>query len=178
MAERQIRRPVTEEDIRKWEKDWADMMITIWREQIMRLGIVDTMKLYNNITESIAVSDQIVIAHEFMTYGIYMAAGVGKGYKKGNGGNLEILDPAYRKAHHLDKPRPRGPKWSITHMSTGKPRKKRDWFSKKYLRSVYVLTETERNFYGEAYLGTMSNVVQTIFGTTREEQKINVLRNF
>lgn len=175
MAERKIKRPVTKEDISKWEHDWMDMMITIWREQIMRLGIVDTMKLYRDITGSLSGTDQVTIAHEFMKYGIYVAAGVGNGYNKGNGGNLEILDPSLRKAAHLDKPRSRGPRWSTKKMTSGNPREKRDWFVRKYLRSIYVLGDVERSLYGEAYMGTLSNVVQNLFSTIKDEN--NALRN-
>lgn len=163
MAERKITRPVTKEDIRKWEQEWMKMMITIWREQILRLGIVDTMKLYRDITGGISGTDMITIAHEFMKYGIYVAAGVGNGYSKGNGGDLEILDPALRKAARLDKPRRRGPRWSTKRMTTGKPRQERDWFVRKYLRSIYVLGDVERSLYGDAYMGTMSNVVSSLF---------------
>ena len=175
MAERKITRPVSEADIRKWEQDWMEMMITIWREQITRLGIVDTMKLYNDITGSLSHGEQVTIAHEFMKYGIYVAAGVGNGYNKGNGGDLDILDPSLRKAARLDKPRSRGPRWSTKHMTTGKPREKRDWFARKYLRSIYVLGDVERGLYGEAYMGTLSNVVSGLFSTIKEET--NALRN-
>ncbi|MCH3994155.1 MAG: hypothetical protein LKE54_03720 [Prevotella sp.] len=174
-GKRQIKRPVSENDIRLWERDWATMMITIWREQIMKLGIVDTMQLYRNITHSISGSEQITIAHEFMKYGIYQAAGVGNGYYKNNNGNLDIMDPSMRKARHLDKPRTRGPKWSTKHITSGKPRKKRDWFSKKYLRSIYVLGEVERDLYGNAYMGTLSNVVSDLFASVKDEN--NKLRN-
>lgn len=175
MVERKITRPVSEADIRKWEQDWMTMMITIWREQITRLGIVDTMKLYNDITGSLSHGEQVTIAHEFMKYGIYVAAGVGNGYSKGNGGDLDILDPSLRKAARLDKPRSRGPRWSTKHMTTGKPREKRDWFVRKYLRSIYVLGDVERSLYGEAYMGTLSNVVSGLFTTIKD--KTNALRN-
>lgn len=175
MAERQIKRPVTEEDIRKWEEGWKDMMITIWREQILKLGIVDTMKLHNDIEGTLSGSDQVVIAHEFMEYGIYVACGVGNGYNKGNGGDLEILDPSLRTAARLNKPRSRGPRWSNKHMTSGKPRKRRDWFITKYLRSIFVLGEVERDLYGEAYMGTMSNVVSDLFAINKEST--NKLRN-
>ena len=161
---REIKRPVSEQDIREWEKGWAEMMVTIWRENMLRLGIVDTGHLQRTLSHNVAdASGQITIAHEFMLYGIYVARGVGKGYTRGNGGDLEILDKSYRKAHGLNKPRKRGPKWGGG-MTSGKPRKKRDWFSRRYLRSLYVLSEVERDLYGAAYMGTMSNVVQAMFG--------------
>lgn len=164
MARREIKRPVTEEDIRKWEEGWAEMMVTIWREKILRLGIVDTMRLYNDISHVVSIAPGArAVVHEFMEYGIFMEAGVGNGYRKDNGGDLQILDPYYRKAHHLDKPRKRGPKSSTKDMTTGKPRQNRYWFSRRYLSSINVLNEVERDLYGEAYMGTVSNVVRLMF---------------
>ncbi|MBP3757176.1 MAG: hypothetical protein J6I61_07845 [Prevotella sp.] len=164
MAVREIKKPVTEQDIRQWERGWADMMVSIWRENILRLGIVDTRRLHDSISHSITdASGQITIAHEFMLYGIYVARGVGQGFTRGNPGDLLIMDKSYRKEHGLNKPRKRGPKWGGGYTS-GKPRKKREWFAKKYLRSIYVLSEVERDLYGAAYMGTLSNVVQAIFG--------------
>ena len=163
MAVREIKRPVTEQDIREWERGWADMMVSIWRENILRLGIVDTRRLHDRMSHRVVdAGGQITIAHEFMLYGIFVARGVGQGFYKGNLGDLQIMDKAYRKEHGLDKPRKRGPTWGGGYTS-GKPRQKREWFARKYLRSIYVLTEVERDLYGNAYMGTLSNVVQAIF---------------
>lgn len=150
---REIKRPVTEQDIREWERGWAEMMVTIWRENILRLNIFDTGQLYRSFSVRVAdTAGQISIAHQFMLYGIYVARGVGRGYRRGNSGKddengLQFLGKSYRKAHKM-----------------GKPRNKRDWFSRKYLSSIRVLTEVERDLYGEAYMGTLSNVVEAMFG--------------
>lgn len=155
---------MTEQDIREWERGWADMMVSIWRENILRLGIVDTRRLYDSMSHRVTdTGGQITIAHEFMLYGIYVARGVGQGFHRGNTGDLPVMDRQYRKEHGLDKPRKRGPKWGGGYTS-GKPRAKREWFARKYLHSIHVLTEVERDLYGNAYLGTLSNVVQAIFG--------------
>ena len=76
---KQIRQPVTEADMRAYEREWTKMMITIWREQILLLGIVDTMHLYRDIQGAISGNDQITIAHTFMEYGLYQADGGGNG---------------------------------------------------------------------------------------------------
>ena len=155
---REIKRPVTEQDIRGWERGWAEMMVKIWRENILRLGIVDTGRLHDTITHHVSdVGGQIELAHEFMYYGLYMARGVGRGYRHGNSGlddenGLQFLGKSYRKAHKM-----------------GAARKKRDWFFGRYLHSIEVLTEVERDLYGEAYMGTLSNVVQAMFGGYRLE---------
>ena len=150
---REIKRPVTEEDIRLWEQAWTEMMVTIWRENILRLGIVDTMTLHNSMSHRVTdMGGQIQIAHEFMLYGIYVAKGVGNGYRRGNSGKddengLQFLGKEYRKAHKM-----------------GKPRQRRDWFTPRYLSSFAVLTQVETLLYGNAYMGTLSNVVQAMFG--------------
>lgn len=142
------------------------MMVTIWREKIIALGIVDTMRLHNDISHVVSIASGVkAVTHQFMEYGIFMEAGVGNGYRKGNGGDLEILDPYYRKFHGLDKPRKRGPKSSVKDMTTGKPRENRYWFSRRYLSSMRVLNEVERDLYGNEYMGTVSNVVRLLFDT-------------
>lgn len=150
---RQIRRPVTEQDVRQWEQGWAEMMVTIWRENIMRLGIVDTGRLHDRMSHRVTdTAGQVTIVHQFMLYGIYVARGVGKGYRRGNSGKddengLRFLGKDYRKEHRL-----------------GKARQKRDWFTGRYLSSITVLARVERDLYGEAFMGNLSNVVQAMFG--------------
>lgn len=171
MAKREIKRPVTDEDIRRWEDGWSEMMITIWREKLLELGVIDTMTLYNRIPNVTSRADGVTaVTHEFMEYGIFVEAGVGNGYYKGNGGDLEILDPYYRQAHGLDRPRKRGPRSSVKDMTSGKPRERRYWFSKRYLSSIRVLNEVERDLYGNAYMGTLSNVVRLMFDTGTVER--------
>lgn len=144
----EIKKPVTEQDIREWEKGWAEMMITIWRENILRLRIYDTGRLHDSLTHQMTdMNGQITIAHEFMLYGIFVARGVGKGYQRGNGGSLEFLEG-----------------WKDDWKKGRKHRLKRDWFANKYLRSIYVLSRVERDLYGNAYLGTASNVIAAMFG--------------
>lgn len=149
---KKIKRPVTEEDIREWERGWTEMMVTIWRENMLRLKIFDTGRLYNRITGNVTdASGMVTICHQFLLYGIYVARGVGNGYRRGNSGKddengLKFLGKQYRKEHKM-----------------GKPRQKRDWFAKKYYSSVAVLSRVERDLYGEAYMGTLSNVLQAMF---------------
>lgn len=152
-GKREIKRPVSEEDVRKYEQAWAKVMVTIWRENIMRLGILRTRKLHDDITWNVTdTGGQIAIAHQFMLYGIYVAHGVGNGYRHGNSGKddengLRFLDKGYRKEHKM-----------------GKPRQRRDWLYPRYLSSIDILTQVETELYGEAYMGTLSNVVEAIFG--------------
>lgn len=157
--------PETEEELRQWEQDWSDMMVTIWTENIVRLGIVDTGNLMRSLTgRVVANADRKEMIHEFALYGIYVARGTGRGYKPGNPGDLPFLSPSYRIAEGLDKPRKVGPAWGGK-VAGGHPRsKKRNWFLRKYLRSMYVLAEMERNVYGQMFMGNLSNVLDAILG--------------
>lgn len=80
MSGRNENRPKsTAEDRAKYKKAWAEMMVTIWREKIMRLHVVDTVLLHNDITENVTMgsSELTVIQHKFMEYGIYQDCGTG-----------------------------------------------------------------------------------------------------
>ena len=157
--------PETEEELRQWEDEWSDMMVTIWTENIVRLGIIDTGNLMRSLTGNvIRNTDQKEMIHEFALYGIYVARGTGRGYTPGNPGDLPFLSESYRVEHGLNKKRKVGPAWG-GRVAGGKPRsKKRNWFLRKDLRSMYVLAEMERNVYGEMFMGNLSSVLDAILG--------------
>ena len=83
------------------------------------------------------------IEHHFLEYGIYVARGVGNGYRHGNGGDLFFLKDWKTNPHH---------------------RQKRDWFAKKYMYSLHRLNEFEQAFYGTAYNGMVSSFLWQLFG--------------
>lgn len=133
----------TPEDRLKYRDAWAKMMVTIWREKIERLHVVDTYKLHQEITENVTSSgsELSTIQHKFMEYGIYQDCGTGNGYKKGNGGNLEFLDERYRESRY-------------------EPRKPREWFSRAYFASVMVLKEQMAYMYGEEFCGLLVDKIE------------------
>lgn len=133
---------MTHEQLRKFEQGWADMMVDILHDRISMLRIVDTGSLYRSVRKR-KVTDR-TIEHQFLEYGIYVANGVGNGYKKGNGGYLEILDKEYRREHGMKS-----------------QRRKRDWFFKKYYYSMYRLNEKEAEMYGEGYQGLMRELISS-----------------
>lgn len=92
------RASATAEDRKRYQEEWEKMMVTIWREKIMRLHVVDTTQLHNEITGNTlsSTTDLTTIQHKFLEYGIYQDCGTGRGYSKSNGGNLEFLDPLMR----------------------------------------------------------------------------------
>lgn len=129
------------EDISKYYDAWTRTQLDIWREKIERMRIVSTGALHESFASHIAQSEMsATITMRFAQYGIYQALGTGRGYTPGNLGNLEFLDKDYRQAHGLDKPRKVGPAWG-GYKTSGKPRKARDWYSKKLYMSVMAMAE-------------------------------------
>lgn len=146
MVKKNTNRPAaTDEDRKKYQEAWAEMMVTIWREKIERLHVIDTYSLHQQIKDNVVTSSDSVstIQHKFLEYGIYQDLGVGNGYSKDNGGNLEILDPVYRAEHNM-----------------GEPRKPRVWFSRSYFASVMVLKEQMAYMYGEEFCGLLVDKIE------------------
>lgn len=131
---------MTEEELRKYERGWADTLVDILHERLMMLSIRDTGALYDSVRRGV-VTDR-TIEHRFLEYGIYVANGTGNGYKRDNGGYLQILDKEYRKEHGLKK-----------------KRKPRDWFFKRYHYSIHRLNEKEAEFYGDQYQGMIKEIL-------------------
>lgn len=137
-------------DADKYVEAWTDTMLKIWREKIERLKIVRSGRLHESFSKDIKnASTGTSITMRFMEYGIYQALGTGRMYKHGNPGDLPFLDKDYRKEHGLDKPRKVGPKWG-GYTSSGKPRKRRDWYSRKLYMSIRAMIEDMARITGEA----------------------------
>ena len=113
--------------------------MTIWKEKIIRYGIIDTGHLHSNFRGS---SDDNSALLKFVSYGLYQAFGVGNGYKHGNGGDLHFLDPEYRKKHKL-----------------GKPRKRRNWYSPRLYSSVKVLQRAMAELYAHDVVNTVCDAL-------------------
>lgn len=139
---RDNRPKATAEDRIKYQDAWAKMMVDIWREKIERLHVIDTYRLHQDMNENLTTSGSeiSVIQHKFMEYGIYQDCGTGNGYSKGNGGNLEFLDP--------------------TNENGQKHRKPREWFSRAYFASVMVLKEEMAYMYGEEFTGLLVDKIE------------------
>ena len=141
----------------KWDREWADMMVTIWREKLTALRVMHTGRLYRSISGRMSgdAADRHIV-HTFMLYGIYQDMGVGSGYKMSNRGGtlgLEFLDRDYRREHRM-----------------GRQRKPKRWFSKKYYASVKVMAETRTRMTAEeaailvARIIDGSGVKDTVYG--------------
>lgn len=125
------------------------MQIRIWQEKIERMKIVRSGALHESFKDSITqTAEGTTISMKFHRYGIYQALGVGYGYRHDNGGDLPFLGKEYRAEHGLDKPRKVGPAWG-GYKTSGKPRKKRDWYSKKLYMSTMAMVEDMARILGE-----------------------------
>ena len=130
-------------DLKTYSKAWYDKMVTIWRDRIDAMDILDTGALRGSVAGKGFSMDEMggQMAFQFLQYGIFVDLGTGKGYKRGNGGDLEFLGKDYRKQHHL-----------------GKVRKKRPWFSKSWYISTQVIREVYARLVGEKFVGIMDNL--------------------
>lgn len=145
MSQNGLRPNMTDAEHQKWIDGWQKFMIDIWREKMMSFAppVYDTGALARSVQGVVHPGPVTTIEHRFLEYGIYVARGVGKGYRPGNPGDLEFLKDWKTNPHH---------------------RQARDWFSKKYLYSIHRLNEFEAAYYGTAYNGVVSSFLYQLFG--------------
>lgn len=130
-------------DLKTYSKAWYDKMVTIWRDRIDAMDILDTGALRGSVAGNGFAMDEMggQMAFKFLQYGIFVDLGTGKGYKRGNGGDLEFLGKDYRKQHKL-----------------GAARKKRPWFSTSWYVSTKVIRDVYARLVGEKFVGIMDNL--------------------
>lgn len=142
----------------RFQSEVARMQLTIWRDRISRLDVVDTGRLRQSLTSDVSY-DRDTIGSEmlftFIGYGLYQDRGTGRGYRRDNGGDLPFLGRSYRYLHRLDQPRKVGPAWGGG-MTSGAPRKRRVWFSKSWWVTQQVVRERMVKLFGEMYRGQFS----------------------
>lgn len=162
----------TAEELRKFEKGWEEEMLEIWREKLIQYKIRHTGSLFSSLASSSSGEEVRTIVHRFLTYGIYVAMGVGRYYK--NRENFEDYNSSsYRREHGLDKPRKIGPSgWGGGgYMTSGQPRRRRPWWSRKYYASLMKLNDVEGEFYGEMYRGVLFDVIKEEFSSALGSHK-------
>ena len=136
---------------KEYIKAWTDMMIEIWQEKIIKHNIVRTGSMLSSFSSSTS-SDSALI--KWAGYGLYQAFGTGRGYARDNGGDLLFLDAEYRHQHRLDKPRKVGPAWG-GYKTSGKPRKRRNWYSHKLYTSLEVFRKAMTDIYAHEVINTI-----------------------
>lgn len=175
----------TKDEIISYERGWSKMMLDIWAEKIQQLNITDTGSLKGSLQELVTTGNVTTIEHKFLQYGLFVSAGVGKGFYRGNPGDLLFMGDQYREGKraygsrqvgaglsekHMKSPKfehvtvKRGPnKGKEAALTSGEKRMPRDWFFKKYYYSIRRLNLTETEFYGRAYQGLMSTFLDELF---------------
>lgn len=147
-------------DVDRYIDEWARMMVVIWRERIQRLSVVHSGALHESVRSHVSrASAGATITLKFLRYGIYQTTATGNGYKRDNGGDLMILNRDYRAAHGLDKRRPAGPVGD-RYMTSGKPRKKRDWKSRAQYSSRRALVEDLSRILGQAVVTSLKETLE------------------
>lgn len=180
----------TQADIDAYNRGWARYLVDILQEQIDKLSVSDTGSLKQSIEYAIDGTD--TIKHKFLMYGLYVSAGVGKGFKHGNGGDLLFMNDLYREVNGygyqqvgagLSEDAMLAPKFEHITVKRGKnagkqaalvrgKRKKEDWFMRKYYYQLQRLNEKQALMYGEAYQGLVSSFLQSLFGSVNSKTRI------
>lgn len=132
-----------EKQIGQYAEGWYRTMTDIWRDRLALLDIGHTGRLFHSVQGSgldLSGTD-LTAAFQFVDYGIYVDRGVGRGYTRGNGGDLKILDPVYRHEHGL-----------------GRARRKTLWFSRSWYISRRVFNEAMADLLGQAFVGAFDRL--------------------
>lgn len=108
-------------------------MIEIWKEQIVKLGVIDTGALFRSLSADNVKHDgeymMVEFAQKFLDYGLFVNYGTGREVYRGNPG--DIGRPKVRVA--------------------------RDWFSRKYYASFMNLREFYADNTGQQAAEIISN---------------------
>ena len=131
--------------VEQFQEQWAKKMVEIWTDRLIMLGGVRTGNLYRSVQRGATSlsTEESIIAFQFLQYGIYVDAGTGRGYKRGNGGDLYFLGKEYRKKHKL-----------------GKPRQRRPWFSKSWNISLRVMANYMQKKLADEYTGLFDSFTE------------------
>ena len=125
-----------------WDR-FGEIVIERWQKQLLKKDIFDTGTLYRSIEynyRAVNAANQVVgrgsgeshggvkvpdwVAFSFPMYGIYVEKGVGRGYTRGNGGNLVKFE--------------------------GRGRERRTWYYRIFANERHRLGELVAEVYGRA----------------------------
>lgn len=122
------------ESRRKYVEAWNTTMIDIWKEQIIKLGVIDTGALLASPVAMTVQADgritSVGFSHEFLEYGLWQDYGTGREVAIGNSGDI----------------------------GRDKVRERRQWFAKPYYRSVLNLRDFMADSIGEEFCGIFSEI--------------------
>lgn len=143
-----------------WDK-FGEIVIEKWQERLLEKDIYDTGNLYRSIEYGYRASNALgqivgrghasevkagtvpdVFTFKFPLYGIYVERGVGRGYTRGNGGDL------------------------VKFKGTGRSRERRTWYYSIFAHERHRLGELIAEQYGRA-AASMIHTLETHRLTTR-----------
>ena len=143
-----------------WDK-FGEIVIEKWQERLLEKDIYDTGNLYRSIEYGYRASNALgqivgrghasevkagtvpdVFTFKFPLYGIYVERGVGRGYTRGNGGDL------------------------VKFKGTGRSRERRTWYYSIFAHERHRLGELIAEQYGRA-AASMIHTIETHRLTTR-----------
>lgn len=143
-----------------WDK-FGEIVIEKWQERLLEKDIYDTGNLYRSIEYGYRASNALgqivgrghasevkagtvpdVFSFRFPLYGIYVERGVGRGYTRGNGGDL------------------------VKFKGTGRSRERRTWYYRIFAHERHRLGELVAEQYGRA-AASMIHTLETHRLTTR-----------
>ena len=143
-----------------WDK-FGEIVIEKWQETLLEKKIYDTGNLYRSIEYGYRASNALgqivgrghasevkagtvpdVFTFKFPLYGIYVERGVGRGYTRGNGGDL------------------------VKFKGTGRSRERRTWYYRIFAHERHRLGELIAEQYGRA-AASMIHTLETHRLTTR-----------
>lgn len=121
------------EERRRYVEAFNGTMLRIWEEQIDLLGVYRTGALLRSLTALETRADgrfaEVSLSQQFLAYGVYVDAGVGREVYRGNPGDI----------------------------GRDKKRKAKRWFSRKYYASVMNLKDFFARSLGREFLGIISD---------------------
>lgn len=122
-------------DVRKkYVEAWNSTMLDIWREQIIKLDVIDTGALLNSPVAMAVRADGRVVSigfqHEFLEYGLWQDYGTGREVYVGNPGDI----------------------------GRRKERERKPWFARPYYRSVLNLRDFLAESIGQEFCGIFTDV--------------------
>lgn len=147
------------EQRKKYVTEWNRLMVNIWQDRIMALGVFDTHRrkghenephLYDSLRFFPVTADgeymELTLSHQFLEYGLYQDFGVGGEKWRGNHGD------------YLEE----NPNRPIKGFSTKgtKERERRKWFSTAYYASNMNLIEFMSVSIGREFVGAISDVFE------------------
>lgn len=128
-------------------REWHRMMSKIWLDRLALLGVYHRGSLRESVADAgtkrleFGGEYEVHATYGFLTYGMFVDAGTGKYYKRGNGGDLKFLDKKYR-----------------AERGYGKMRERRPWFSVSWDISRRVLVDRLGQVVGGHFLGILASM--------------------